>query len=422
MTGPYLTRILARSALAAVLAPALAAAVFAAPARAGGGAGVGSTPPPTHHPSGGGAGLGSAPAPTHPARHRPAGHAPAVAPGTLLIRGGGDGHGVGMSQYGAEGYALHGFSDRAILAHYYQGTALGHTNPSRPIRVLLADGRAAFSGASAAGAVRLSPARTYAVTASGVGVRITTAAGRAVAAVAGRLTVTGPGPLQTAGARYRGALQFSADGTGGVRTVDVVGLDDYVRGVVAAEMPSSWSPAALETQAIAARTYAITTTVGGAGFDLYDDTRSQMYGGVAAETAPTSAAVAATSGQIVTYRGRPAVSYFFASSGGHTESIQNVWPGSAPEPWLRGVPDPYDGAAGDPYHRWQVTMSVASATSKLGSLVDGRLRRIVVTRRGVSPRVIEARVVGTRGTRTVTGGQLQQAFGLLSTDATFTVG
>ena len=84
---------------------------------------------------------------------------------------------------------------------------------------------------------------------------------------------------------------------------------------------------------------------------------------------------------------RPPSTYFFASSGGETESIQNVWPGASPEPWLVGVPDPYDGAAGDPYHRWTVTLSVAAATRRLGSLVRGRLERIVVTRHGVSPRV-----------------------------------
>jgi stage II sporulation protein D len=339
-----------------------------------------------------------------------------------VIDGGGDGHGVGMSQYGAEGYALHGASAAQILAHYYQGTALGDVNPAQPIRVLIGTGRASFSGATRAGSARLSAAGTYTVTASAVGVRVLAASGRTVATVSGALTVTGPGPLTTAGRRYRGALRFTATPTGRVQTVDVVGLDDYVRGVVAEEMEASWAPAALEAQAIAARTYALTTTVDGDGYSLYDDTRSQMYGGATAETAPTNAAVAATSGEVVTYGGTPVTTYFFASSGGETESIQNVWPGASPEPWLVGVPDPYDGAAGDPYHRWTVTMSVAAATRKLGSLVHGRLERIVVTQHGVSPRVITARVIGTGGATSATGGQLAQSFGLLSTDARFAVG
>jgi stage II sporulation protein D len=205
-----------------------------------------------------------------------------------------------------------------------------------------------------------------------------------------------------------------------VQTVNAVGLDDYVRGVVAAEMSSSWAAAALEAQAVAARTYAITATVGAADYDLYSDTRSQMYGGVSAETPATNAAVAATAGQIVTYAGQPAVTYFFSSSGGYTESIQNVWAGSAPEPWLRGVPDPYDGAGQNPYHSWGSQMSVNAAAAKLGSLVKGSLVGIKVTRHGVSPRIMQALVVGTRGTTGVTGTQLQAIFGLASTDAAFT--
>jgi stage II sporulation protein D len=190
--------------------------------------------------------------------------------------------------------------------------------------------------------------------------------------------------------------------------------------VVAAEMPSSWATAALEAQAVAARTYAITTTVGGNGYDLYSDTRSQMYGGVKAETPSTNAAVAATAGQIVTYGGKPAVTYFFASSGGYTESIQNVWAGASPEPWLRGVPDPYDNAGQDPYHSWGSQMSLAAAARKLGGLVRGSLVGIEVTRHGVSPRILQAQVVGTRGSTTVTGSQLQGIFGLAGTWATFT--
>ena len=185
-------------------------------------------------------------------------------------------------------------------------------------------------------------------------------------------------------------------------------------------MPSSWAAQALDAQAIAARTYAITTTVGATGYNLYDDTRSQVYGGVAAETPATNAAVAATRGQVVTYHGAPAVTYFFSSSGGYTESIQNVWPGATPEPWLRGVADPYDGAGDNPYHRWSEEMSLAAAARKLGRLVKGSLLGITVTKHGVSPRIEEAWVVGSRGRSTVSGDTLQGIFGLPTTYASFT--
>jgi stage II sporulation protein D len=351
--------------------------------------------------------------------------AAARADSTFYIRGGGDGHGIGMSQYGAYGYALHGADYRSILAHYYQGTALATTNPRQTVRVLLATGPATFAGATgvSGSSTHLAPATTYTVKAAGAKLAISTAAGRTVATFASPLTVTtssATAPLTVPGlGGYRGALAFSHAGSG-VQTVNAVGLDDYVRGVVAAEMPSSWATAALEAQAVAARTYAITTTVGGNGYDLYSDTRSQMYGGVKAETPSTSAAVAATSGQIVTYAGKPAVTYFFASSGGYTESIQNVWAGATPEPWLRGVPDPYDNAGQDPYHAWGSQMSLSAAARKLGRLVRGSLVGIAVTRHGVSPRILQAQIVGTRGTSTVTGTQLQAIFGLYDTWASFT--
>ncbi len=328
-----------------------------------------------------------------------------------------------MSQYGAYGYALHGASYRFILAHYYQGTSVGSTDPNRIVRVLLATGRASFSGADAAGAITLKPAETYTVKLiSGGRLAIIGTAGKRVGpTLAAPLTVTGSAPLTVRGlGTYRGTLQFRPDGQGGVETVNAVSLDDYIRGVVAEEMPSGWAPQALDAQAVAARTYAITTTVGGNGYDLYDDTRSQMYGGVGAESAATDAAVAATRGQIVTYAGRPAVTYFFASSGGHTEDIQNVWPGASPEPWLRGVADPYDGAGGDPYHQWGEVLSLNAAGAKLGGLLKGKLIGVTVTRHGASPRIIQALVTGTRGTTRVSGGSLQQAFGLLTTYADFT--
>ena len=89
-----------------------------------------------------------------------------------------------------------------------------------------------------------------------------------------------------------------------------------------------------------------------------------------------------------------------------------MWAGATPEPWLRGVPDPYDNAGQDPYHSWGSQMSVAAAAHKLGRLVRGSLVGIAVTRHGVSPRIVQAQVVGTGGPTTVTGTQLQGIFGL----------
>jgi len=336
-----------------------------------------------------------------------------------------------MSQYGAYGYALHGEDYRFILAHYYESTALGTAAANRIMRVLLGVGNAAFSGVAhaqgsgQAKATALEP---------GVSYRAQVDPDRSLTLVPQSGPVThlgpfrapltlaaGPGPLTVAGlGRYRGSLELRPAGSGTVETVNAVGLEDYVRGVVAGEMPAGWPGQALEAQAVAARTYAVTSDVGGATFDVYPDTRSQVYRGVAAETPATDAAVAATSGQVVTYGGAPAATYFFASSGGYTEDVENVWPGSTPEPWLHGVPDPYDAAGGNPYYRWRYKLATAGAQAKLGSLVKGSLVGIRVTEHGVSPRIIAANVVGTGGTTSVTGAQLEAAFGLMSTYVSFT--
>ncbi len=350
------------------------------------------------------------------------GPAGAGAAATFFIRGGGNGHGIGMSQYGADGYAEHGKSYQFILAHYYRGTSLGSTDPNQIVRVLLATGSAGFAGATAIAGAKLDPSVTYTVAPLANGeLGVSNPSGKRLAKGPPPLVATGPGPLSVAGlGQYRGSLEFRPDGSGGVETVEAVGLDDYVRGVISKEVPASWPAQALEAQAVAARTYAITTDVAGGDYNLYRDTRSQMYGGVGAETPATDAAVAATRGQVVTYDGTPAVTYFFSSSGGHTESIQNVWPGATPEPWLRGVPDPYDKSSGDPYFSWGSQMTLPAAQAKLGGDVSGSLIGVRVTKTGVSPRILTAQVVGTRGTTTVTGTQLQQAFGLLTTLASFT--
>ena len=270
-----------------------------------------------------------------------AAQASAAGASTLVITGSGEGHGVGMSQYGALGFAQHGWSYQQILARYYTGTTLGLAPAKAVVKVLV-------------------------------------------------------------GAKVR-----------------KVPLERYVRGVVAAEMPSGWPLAALEAQAVASRTYALTSHAGGSRFDVYSDTRSQVYLGVAAETASTNAAVAATAGQVVLYGGRPATTYFFASSGGMTESIQNAFLGSQPEPWLRGVADPYDKG---PSFNWKVTMSFTVAAARLRGLVKGSFRGIGVLTRGVSPRVVSAETLGSRGVTPVSGPELAARLGLGSTWAYFAVG
>ncbi len=347
----------------------------------------------------------------------------------LYVSGAGNGHGVGMSQYGAAGYALHGASYAEILRDYYTGTTLGHVDPQRIVTVqlqssapaALVSGVTTIPGARTARGARLTldPLWHYRITASGDRLRVSLGR-RLIGRFPAPLRVSGPELLTVAGlGTFRGGLIFRPAPGGGVMTVNAVALDDYVRGVVSAEMPASWPTQALEAQAVASRTYAITTRPVGADFDVYATTRSQVYEGVRGETPAGDAAVAATSGQVVEYAGAPVQTLFFSSSGWATESVQNVFPFS-PAAWLVGRPDPFDDVLGNPYHRWKATFSLAAAERRLGRLVDGSLIGIRVLERGFSPRIVRARIVGTRGASTVTGVQLRQLLGTPSTWMSFT--
>src|SRR4051794_3446830 len=232
---------------------------------------------------------------------------------TFTIRGAGFGHGVGMSQYGAMGYATHGWSVAQILGHYYSGTSMGTTDPNQNVRVQLAAAVSSmrFSGGRQAGTRNLDPALTYTVKRHGLSQVELSAHGRRLAVFTAPLQVAGADEMVTLARRgpYRGVIEFAPTVFKGLSVINTVGLDDYLQGVVPAESPAVWPAEALKAQAIAARTYAITTAKS-ADFDHYADTRSQVYDGVRVETAATNAAVAATRGQIVTYGGRPVVTYF----------------------------------------------------------------------------------------------------------------
>jgi stage II sporulation protein D len=350
----------------------------------------------------------------------------AVAPATagaatsLTIKGAGFGHGVGMSQYGAMGFAEHGSDYREILGHYYTRTQLGRLDADPVVRVLIQSNRSSvtFSGAARAGRRKLDPAKTYRASAYGTSGVVVRGVGRFGAPL--RVTGTGGRPVILGGAgAYRGALELRPAQFGGLNAINALGLEDYVRGVVALESPSSWPAEALKAQAVAARTYAITTSKNGAGWDHYPDTRSQMYGGVSAETSSTDRAVAATRGEVVTYGGEPVTTYFFSTSGGRTENVEFGFPGGDPKPWLKSVDDPYDDVS--PKHRWKKRLSMGDAQAKLGSLVKGTLREIRVTKRGVSPRIVSAEVVGSGGRTPVSGPTLRSRFGLDDSWAYFTV-
>ena len=359
----------------------------------------------------------------------------------FTFTGRGWGHGVGMSQYGARGRALAGWSGAQILRHYYRGTSLSAVR-QRTVRVLLSTGRRSATvwspGAWRAIGARpngrnVTPLRagaTYRITTLSSGRLALVREGRRVAVFTGPLRVqaraTGGwvawGPAQPEAARrYRGGLRAVPTGAG-FDLVNVVGLDTYIRGVVPREMPAHWGDdafPALVAQAVAARSYVLATMSPTANYDVFDDDRSQVYGGVSAEDPRTSRAVTATRGTVVTYDGRVITTYFFSTSGGRTEDVQNVFRGGTPRPYLVSVADPFDEIS--PYHVWPdpPSFSPADLGRRLG--LDGPVTQVTVLRRGSSPRVIDARITTRSGSQTVlTGTTMRARLGLRDTWFTVT--
>ena len=338
---------------------------------------------------------------------------------TFFITGHGWGHGLGMGQYGAYGYAQHGWTYDRIIKHYYTGTTIGQAPVSR-VRVLLVD---------SAKQVMISSKLPF---------QVVDATGSKHALNAGNLTV-GPGykytdptnlhakptvvpyPLEfrpgaTAlalnGRGYRGSLRVLKLSATKVRIVNVVDLDLYLRGVVPSEMPKSWAPEALKAQAVAARSYALSHLhPSNGGFDLYSGTRDQVYLGIPHEAPSTSAAVNATAGQVALYKGKVASTYFFSTSGGRTASIQDLYPDSPPVPYLVSVPDPYDTIS--PYHDWgpyrYTAQKLARGLKSPGKLLD------VQTVAASSGRVQSVVATGSKGQVTAKGSEVRSALGLRST-------
>jgi SpoIID/LytB domain protein len=338
-------------------------------------------------------------APTPTAAVSPAPRVPA----TFVLGGGGYGHGVGMSQYGAQAQALAGRSAATILATYYRGTTLTSARDDAEIRVQVLGDRTStrittsavdeLGGRFVAAVGRRSllgrAGDTLTVTTTSTGVRAAlTHAGRTTSLSGTRIVVrwqgtramSGPATLvhvSGAAAVYRwGRLEISKV-LGLVNVVDVLRLhDEYLNGLD--EVPASWRPAALQAQAIAARTYAIKALAGGVSrwcdCHVYDDTRSQVFHGWSREAQPTwgarwTAAVRATApsrttGRIVTYRGKPIDAVYFSSDGGRTENSEDVWANAVP--YLRSVADPWSAGGGNPLARWSRTRTQAQVAAAFG--------------------------------------------------------
>jgi stage II sporulation protein D len=338
-----------------------------------------------------------------------------AAPPVFFVDGHGWGHGIGMPQYGAQGFASReGRTHAWILAHYYRGTTLGPTSVGS-VRILLAERRTRLTVASST-AFKVTDARgrTFPLAAGSHALALTMrvkSGGRWRALASPARFKRGSSHLRLGGRAYRGELVVRSSG-GRLSAVNQLSLERYLYGVVPDEMPPSWHPEALKAQAVAARSYAVVSRRTSGIFDLYADTRSQVYNGVPAEDPRATAAIDATKRQVVRHDGAVAWTFFHSTSGGQTASIQHVW-ATTPRPYLVSVADPHDDLS--PYHNWgPFRYSAASFRGKLGSSAPRGALLDATAAKNASKRVATVTAKGALGNRQLSGTTFQARFGLRS--------
>lgn len=388
----------------------------------------------------------------------------AAADSSFAVSGRGWGHGIGLSQWGAKGYAETGWDYTRILGWYFQKTTLG-TRAELTVKVDLDAKKAARSSwriAAASSSTTLTVsdytngARSVEVT-RGATVWITFSGGGTVlradrydsvkqAHVAGSVVATFPGsvlastgsasaskvrilgtsgPFSQSNIAWRGRIRFTPSTTTG-RAIDYVPMEQYLRGVVPRESGSSFPDEALKAQAVAARSYAYGAAASGA--ILWCTTMSQVYNGAddgsaSHEAASTDDAVASTAGKVVTYGSSVVQTFFFSSSGGRTANSKDVWFSSKSD----NVSPVYytsvaDADSASPDYRWSVSdMSGTTLAGKLrshyASLAQPSPATVttVTLDVGASGFVRYVRVRWSKGSDTVlTGPQIQHALGLKS--------
>jgi SpoIID/LytB domain protein len=351
---------------------------------------------------------------------------------TIAVDGHGYGHGRGMSQYGAEGAARQGLTAAQIMDFYYPGTTMG--SKTGQVRVWISADRDNNTIVLARPGLKVRDLATKKKTvlpdkgatkwrlAAGAGtktvvsffkqrwVKWQTLKGDAELTAGGQ-----PITLVTPHGRvaYRGALASRASQPGKPkrRTVNRLPLDSYLKGVVPKESFPSWHPAALEAQAIAARTYAEYEMAEPLSkiYQICDTTSCQVYGGFTAEYATTNAAVDATAGQVrLDAAGQPAFTQFSSSNGG--------WSVAGSQPYLVAQPDPYDGWSGNTNSTWTLPLTAGNVQEHYPAI--GTLTSIAIDARDGNGdwggRALTMTLTGTAGTVQTTGEEFRTLVGLKS--------
>ncbi|HWE55395.1 MAG TPA: SpoIID/LytB domain-containing protein [Acidimicrobiales bacterium] len=330
-------------------------------------------------------------------------------PATLDLSGHGYGHGRGMGQYGALGYANSGWTYQSILAHYYGGTSAANTSVATiPVSLSEIYGASTVSVSAPAGStVVVNGTNTNKASA-------VLARGQSATATGGADLIVSGGWSTGSTRRFAGTISLP---TGSPRVLDTLAVQQYVEGVVPRESPASWPRAALEAQAVAARSYALAYTDNGTQ-PICDSTSCQVFGGDPTQypngdAANSNAAVVATGSEVLlcgsdSACGSPtqvALTEFSSSTGGYTAG------GAFP-----AVVDAGDATSSNSFHDWTADIPVSEVQSSFPSV--GTLKAINITERNglgdMGGRVLQMTLTGSAGTETITGTQFAGALGLYS--------
>jgi SpoIID/LytB domain protein len=375
----------------------------------------------------------------------PARQAKRAEPGPFVFFGSGNGHGIGMSQYGSLGLAQQGWSATEILRHYYSGVKVVERKPPNQtigVGLLQNAGSVRLEGTGAPFDLVLENGEVIESVPEGARRTIEITADRtyrvlqANGTIVGDKTWGGPGNdliARLGNGRVRviewgheiahGEVRFDIVAASKAHVTGVMDPEDYVLGL--SEVPSSWPPEALGAQAIAARTYGYWRMAGpprsGCSCDVFSTTADQNYTGWDKESATGGnrwvAATQETSQKVITNDGEYIYAAYSSSSGGYTEDIERVWPAAQPFPYLRGVCDPGDMVQENPSRFWsvafqpaQITDDLRPYTGNIGDVVDFDEYQF-----GVSGRVTYLRVVGTTGSAVVEGWDVRSGLSLKDT-------
>lgn len=368
---------------------------------------------------------------------------------TFQLSGLGYGHGIGMSQFGAEGMGRLGKNYREILKFYYPGTSVAQVGAGRQITVglsgvvrgtpqgtgVVVPARKGLSliykGAQVALPSRVGgkPVDNFRVVKGSGGLAVWAVSSAKSAKVKGGMSGSVSWrtnaavdksriAVQSASGStrvYRGFLEVAA-GSSSVLAINRVLLEHYLRSVVSSEVPSSWTDAALKAQAVAARSYAMLAQVNARAahraYDICDTTYCQVYSPISAESGPEVDAVRATSREYLRDAGQPVFAMFSSANGGYSVS--------GGRPYLVAKPDPYDGVVTGSSN-WGHSWTTAVSASKLQNAWPqiGTLRKLKVLGRDGNGqwggRVLSVGLVGSKSTISVSADSFRWAAGLKST-------